>query len=435
MFVNTLASRNYPDSEKNAREFLEEIKESTLQAFENQEYQFEDLVDRVSVNRDTSRNPLFDTMLLLQNMEVQANVIPIKDIPQLKIRPYETPYRTSKFDLTLSCFEAEEKLGCSFEYCTKLFKKETLERFITYFKQILSAFLKDSNKKISQIEIITAEEKQQILYDFNNTMSQYPKDKTLHRLFEEQVERTPDNTALVGPKEEAGKLGSWEAKKKEDIFVTYKELNRRSNQLAYLLMKKGVKPDIIVGIMMERSLEMIIGILGILKAGGAYLPIDPDYPQERIDYMLKDSGTKILLSAGSHPDFSSSQLPSFSHLPIFSSSPLPSFPHLHLSPVPVTSLAYTIYTSGTSGKPKGVALEQKNLVNYVHWFSAAANITGKDKTLLTSSFAFDLGYTSLYTSLLNGGELHIVSREIYLLGERFLDLLRRHTVFVPFSRL
>jgi amino acid adenylation domain-containing protein len=200
MFVNTLAMRNYPPGDSKFMDFLLELKKRTLDAFENQEYQFEDLVEKVSINRDTSRNPLFDTMLVLQNTEAEVTDIPIVDSPQLKISPYETEHHTAKFDLTLNCFETEEKLFCSFEYCIKLFKKATIDRFIIYFRQILSAVLTNRNQKISQIEIITAEGKRRILSDFNDTTASYPAEKTIHRLFAEQVERTPDHVALIGPK-------------------------------------------------------------------------------------------------------------------------------------------------------------------------------------------------------------------------------------------
>ncbi|UCH96977.1 MAG: AMP-binding protein, partial [Candidatus Aminicenantes bacterium] len=277
MFVNTLALRNYPSGENGFMDFLGEVKEIALKGFENQEYQYEDLVEQIPVNRDTGRNPLFDTMFVLQNTGSQE----IK-IPGLKLVPYEFENKTSKFDLTLTAVEVEEKLVFCFEYSTKLFKRETIEQFIIYFKNIVRSIVENKNRRISNLEILTEEEKKRILFDFNDTEREYPKDKTIHQLFEEQVERTPDNIALHGL------MITW--RHGEVGAITYKELNEKSKRLGGVLIEKGAQPDTIVGIMMERSVEMIAGIMGILKAGGAYLPIDPQYPQERINYMLKDSG-------------------------------------------------------------------------------------------------------------------------------------------------
>ena len=270
--------------------------------------------------------------------------------------------------------------------------------------------------------------------------------------------------------------------------LTYKQLNEKAGQLARVLKAKGVKPGDIVGLMLERSLDIPVGIFGILNAGCAYMPIDPEFPPPRIQYMLNDSSAKALVTtpaqtgthlsylpntsypyqvidlenldpgnSGDRQNFNSGDTGNSGDRQNFNSGDrqgnsgdrqnfnsgdrqnltdainrVPTPPHLHLSPVPVTSfvtsLAYVIYTSGTTGKPKGVLLSRENLVNYVNWFTAAANLTQNDKTALTSSFAFDLGYTSLYTSLLNGGELHILPREIYLLSERLLDYIRQKRI-------
>ncbi|MFC2146509.1 amino acid adenylation domain-containing protein, partial [Acidobacteriota bacterium] len=416
MFVNTLPLRNHPTAVKNFNEFSKEVKERSLKALENQEYPFEELVDRAAVNRDTGRNPLFDVMFVFQNFDFDgASAVLFEREEQQLFQGNESS--TVKFDMTLNVSEDGEGLALSLQYSTALFKKETVQRFTGYFKKIVSVIVNQPDITLGQIEIISREERKQVLDTFNDTHAEYPKDTAIHQLFEEQVKRTPDNIAVVGPLPVKHRTYMTHM-----TYISYLELNKKSNQLAYRLKEKGVESDTIVAIMVEPSIEMIAGILGILKAGAAYLPIEPEHPRERIDYMMADSAAKILLTADA-----------------INCVPTPS--HLHLSPAPATTvssstlaststcqvspanLAYIIYTSGTTGKPKGVVLEQKNLVNYVHWFTAAADITGKDKTILTSSFAFDLGYTSLYTSLLNGGELHILTREIYLLGERFLDYI------------
>jgi non-ribosomal peptide synthetase component F len=250
----------------------------------------------------------------------------------------------------------DETLLFTFEYCTKLFKKETVEKFAGYLKKIIVSVLNKMEIKLAEIEIISGEEKKKILFDFNATTRKYPKDKSIHQLFAEQVERTPDQIALVahsaGRKAQGEGRGAQGAERKahsrEDrhapcamrCALSYKELNKKSQRLACRLNQKGVKPETIVGIKVKRSIEMITGLLGILKAGGAYLPIDPDYPAERINYMLADSNAEILLTtseiikAVGKIDSPASQLPSF---PASNSS----------------NLCYIIYTSGSTGRPKG----------------------------------------------------------------------------------
>jgi amino acid adenylation domain-containing protein len=436
MFVNTLALRHYPNGEKTVLEFLAEVKKNTLQVFENQEYQFEDLVELVSVNRDISRNPIFDTLFVLQNMEPQANDIPMVDSFQLKIRPYEIEHRTAKFDLILTCYENEEKLFCFFEYCTKIFKKQTIERFIIYYKQILSAVLEDSNKRISQIEIITANEKQQILYDFNNTISEYPKDKTLHQLFEEQAGRTPGRVVLIGQIPNKEKSFGQILNTFGEGHLSYQELNEKSHQLAWLLIEKGVNPDTIVGFMVERSLEMIIGILGILKAGGAYLPIDPDYPQERISYILADSSAKFLVMT---PDLSKKiEKLSINNCQLLMVHEKPLACQRHNTPpkansvnnnqlkltinnlqLEYASLAYIIYTSGSTGRPKGILVEHYSVVNLVCSQIKRFRINDSDRILQFSPIYFDASIEQIFIALSSGAVLVLISKEAIMDHERF----------------
>ncbi|MCX6582111.1 MAG: amino acid adenylation domain-containing protein [Candidatus Aminicenantes bacterium] len=284
MFVNTLALRNNPAGEKNFCYFLKEVNENTLAAFANQDYPYEELVEKASVTRDTGRNPLFDTMLNLRNMDISEI-----QITGLKMTPFPFEENISKFDLTLRAFDAPSNLRFTFEYCTKLFKTVTIERFVGFFKAVIARATREPHARIAEIEIISEAEKQIILMNFNDTAVQYPRDKTIHGLFEEQVEKTPDRIAVIG--------STIETLRATSLQMTYRQLNEQSGRLAGLLIEKGVLADDIVAIKMGRSIELIIGIMGILKSGAAYLPIDPDYPQERIDYMLKDSAAKIQLTA------------------------------------------------------------------------------------------------------------------------------------------
>ncbi|HLP44383.1 MAG TPA: condensation domain-containing protein, partial [Candidatus Kapabacteria bacterium] len=282
MFVNMLALRNNVPVEASYREFVKELKYRTLKAYENQEYQFEILVEKINVARDIARNPVFDVVFNLLNMEEAAG-------NSLLMEPgssdhYTHREGTAKFDLILMAVERGERIHLSFEYCTRLFKPGTIERYISYFKNIIGKLSGNIDQHVVEIDILSQDEREQILHEFNNTAAGYPKDKTIDRIFVEQAEKFPDRIALVGA----------------DLRVcpnclTYGELNEKSDELAVSLIEKGALPGTIVGIMMERSVEMIIGILGILKAGGAYMPIDPDYPHTRIYSMLSDSGSAMLL--------------------------------------------------------------------------------------------------------------------------------------------
>ena len=274
MFVNTLAMRNKPEGNMTFISFLQSVKENSIKAFENQDYQFEELLEKLDINRNLDRSPLFDTMFVLQNVTIDEI-----ELEGCRILPYDIKNLTSKFDITLQAAEVHGRLEFSLEYCTALFKKDTIERMAAHLTNIMRSIVENPCAKLCEIEILTEDEKQKLLYDFNNTKAEYPKDKTIHRLFEEQAEKTPDNVAVV--------FG--------DEKLTYRQLNERANILARILREKGVKSDSIVGIMVERSLHMIVGIMGILKAGGAYLPIDPSYPQDRIDFMLQDSRAVVLL--------------------------------------------------------------------------------------------------------------------------------------------
>jgi amino acid adenylation domain-containing protein len=415
MFVNTLALRNQPQGEMTFSAYLAEIKVKTLNAFENQEYQFEDLVEKVLVNRDTSRNPLFDVMCVLQNTFDEPPGITTKKEENFKITSHPYECNISKFDLTLDAVERPGKLYFSFEYCTKLFRKETVLKFAQYFKNIIYRIIENLDSRLSRLEIITEEERRRVLKDFNNTPNtrgDYPYDKTIFQLVEEQVKRIPDHIAVVGHSP-----GGNEDRIQKMQYLSYKELNQRSNQLACLLRTKGVETDTntIVGIMADRCVEMIIAILGILKAGGAYLPIDPDYPQERIDYMLKDSGTKILLSAGQHPD-----LPS---------SPLPSFSHLHLSSAPVTSLAYVIYTSGSTGMPKGVIVQHNNFVNASSSWREEYKLKEIEVNLLQiASFSFDVFAGDFARALTNGGKLVICPADVRVEPSSLYSLIKKQRI-------
>ncbi len=275
MFVNMLAMRNYPESDKTLKEFLIEVKTTSLQAFENQDYQFEELIDKLNIKRDLSRNPLFDVMFSMQNIDTEE-----LQIEGLRFKPYEIDSKIAKLDMTITAIEANKTIVIDLNYCTKLFNKQTIENMSKHLISILNSIAKNTSIRLSELEMLSEEEIHKVLVEFNNTKAEYPKDKTLYQLFEEQASKTPDNIAAIF----------------EEKSITYKELDEKSNQLARVLMENGVAAESIVAISLYRSLEMTIGIMAIQKAGGAYLPIDPKYPEDRIRYILEDSNANVLLT-------------------------------------------------------------------------------------------------------------------------------------------
>jgi amino acid adenylation domain-containing protein len=406
MFVNTLALKNRPAGEKTFGEFLNEVKQKTLNAFANQDYQYEELVENVNVNRDTGHNPLFDTLFTLRNVD-----IPELHIPGLTIKPYDYESRVSKFDLSMQVIEEGEELQFILEYCVKLFKEDTIYRFTRFFKKTLADIVAAPGRRISTIQLISQDEKQQILYRFNDTTAEYPRDKTLHQLVEEQAERDPDRSAVVFFEHQ----------------LTYAELEYRSRRLAGLLMERGIGTGNIAGILVERSLDMFISLLAVLKSGAAYLPIDPSYPGQRIDFILADSGAKVLVTKGNltrgikrKPEMIDIHSPEWSN--VSSSQPLN---HSTVNPF---DLAYVIYTSGSTGKPKGVMIEHYSVVNLVVSQVSHFPITASERVLQFSSIAFDASVEQIFIALSTGAALVLVSKEVLLDGERFEDFVCRYAV-------
>jgi amino acid adenylation domain-containing protein len=366
VFINNLAMRNYPARVKTFTEFLAEVKENSLKAYENQDYQFEELVEVLNLQRDLSRNPLFDVMFILQNMsnyKIESSA--------LQFTPYELENITAKMDLTLTSFEADGKLVNTLEYSTKLFAKETVRRLMDSLIRILQSVVENPQVKIAEIEILSSREKQTILEDFNATRVEYAKDKTIYQLFEEQAARTPEAIALQFKNE----------------TLTYRELNEQANRLAGVLREHGVKPDNPVAIMVNRSLEMLIGIMAILKAGGAYLPIDPSYPWDRIEYMLVDSETTILLTqdelipkvefSGTVLDLNDRRL----------------YPEGESGIAQVNTardLAYIIYTSGSTGHPKGVMIEHQAVHNFIQGMTERIEFNAPKTILALTTISFDI---------------------------------------------
>ncbi|MFK4344540.1 MULTISPECIES: non-ribosomal peptide synthase/polyketide synthase [unclassified Paenibacillus] len=406
MFVGTLALRTYPEGEKSFETYLQEVKETALQAYENQDYPFEELVEKLELQRDLSRNPLFDTMFVLQNIEQGE-----QEIEGLRFTPYDNVHPAAKFDLTLTVSEADGALDCTLEYSTAIYKRETAERMTGHFVQLIREATANPAMPLSSLDIVTPQEKSKLMQESAEARADYPRDKTIHALFEEQAAHTPNAVAVVC----------------EEATLSYSELNERANRLARTLRERGLQPDGLAGIMADRSLEMVVGILAILKAGGAYVPVDPEYPEDRIRFMLEDSGAKLLLTqthlekrvsfAGDiiNLDETASYKEDISNL-----KPAAGPEHL----------AYVIYTSGTTGKPKGTLIEHKNVVRLLFNDKNMFDFGPQDTWTLFHSFCFDFSVWEMYGALLNGGRLVIVPSLTAKSPDRFLQLLKDQKVTV-----
>ncbi|WP_235332395.1 non-ribosomal peptide synthetase, partial [Paenibacillus terrae] len=406
MFVNTLALRNYPSGSKRFIDFVREVKERTVAAFEHQEYPFEELVEKLPLQRDMSRNPLFDTMLVLQNM-AQTEL----QLDGLQIGAAAFHNLTTKFDLTINTVENAQGLQIVLEYRSVLFEQATMERWLGHFGNVLATVTQEPLQAIADIRILS-EEEQQHFQQFNDTAADYPYKKTIVGLFEEQAARTPEAIAVV--------CG--------DERLTYRELNERANRLAWTLRKKGVGRDRIVGLVLNHSVEMITAILGVLKAGGAYLPMDPDYPQERIAFMLQNSGTSRLVTsqalAGLIEEIT------FDGESVLLEDTVDAYSHNPQVDITPQQLAYIIYTSGTTGQPKGTMIEHRNVVRLLFNDQFAFDFSDRDVWTVFHSFCFDFSVWEMYGALLYGGKLVIVPKMTARDPERFLQLLRDERVTV-----
>jgi tyrocidine synthetase III len=386
MFVNTFALRIYPCGEKSFTNFLVEVKTTLLKAVEHQAYPYEKLVEEVVLQRDPARNPLFDTMLLMQEKLLKPGVREVIE-SAVTFRDYEFESLSSKVDLTLEAMESSQGMQFQFQYSTHLFKPATVRRFIDYFFNILSQVLQSPEVRLSAIEMLSVVEKRQVLLEFNDTRIDYPREKSIHHLIGLQVSRTPDAVALVGRSliYRAGDSGP--------VSLSYRELDARADRVAEQLADQGARQETIVGLLVERSLEMIIGILGILKAGAAYLPLAPDSPPRRLQYMIEGSGTELLLSQS--PLSGLPHMEDLNGRTIIDLSDSPSLlsrssrTNWEGTAAPHTS-AYLIYTSGSTGNPKGILVEHQNVVHFIKGMTDKISFIEGKTILALTTVSFDI---------------------------------------------
>lgn len=386
-FINTVALRSQVSGTASFAELVRQEREVCLGAYAHQEVPFEKLVEELNPERELSHAPIFQVMLTLHNMPIGT-----LEMANLSFGSVEVPVQGAKYDLTIRLVEVGGALNCSVEYNADLFEGQTIESFTKRLERLLQAVIAEPQQQVALLPLLDEAERRQLLSDWNRTAADYPQHVCIQYLFEEQAERKPTAVAV--------KFG--------DASLTYQELNRRANHLASLLVENGVGPEIKVGLLAERSLEMVVGILGILKAGGVYVPLDPLYPRERLSFMAQDARVALMLTQDKlMPGLADQQVP---WMAIDQAWPDSSEP-VTRNPTPQldgNNLAYMIYTSGSTGQPKGVMISHHNLVHS----TAARELYYRQPVksfLLLSSFAFDSSVAGIFWTLINGGTLVLPS--------------------------
>ncbi|WP_454843557.1 non-ribosomal peptide synthase/polyketide synthase [Pseudomonas gorinensis] len=416
-FVNTQVLRTELTGQTRVAELLHAIKEHALGAQDHQELPFERLVEALKVERSLSHTPLFQVMY--NHQPVVADIASVRTASGLELALVEWQGRTTQFDLTLDTYEKSGTLHAALTYANDLFDAPSIARMARHWIRLLQAMVADGEQRIGELPMLAADEQHLLVQAWNQTAAPYPTERAMHHLIEDQVQRTPDAPALV--------FGT--------TTLTYAQLDARANQLAHALREQGVGPDVLVGICVERSLHMVVGLLAILKAGGAYVPLDPEYPQERLAYMIEDSGIALLLSQQSL-------------LPLLPAAGLRVIaldqPALWLEgyssaspavPMQAQNLAYVIYTSGSTGKPKGAGNSHRALVNRLCWMQQAYALDASDAVLQKTPFSFDVSVWEFFWPLMTGARLVVAAPGEHREPARLIETIGQHAIttlhFVP----
>jgi amino acid adenylation domain-containing protein len=387
-FVNMLALRVDLSARPTFRQLLAQVREVALDAFAHQDLPFAKLVEELGPPRDLSRSPVFQVVFAFQNTpEVSL------ELPGLAVTPRSIDGSVSGFDLTLSLQQDSSGISGTLEYSTGLFDAETIERMMGHFEILLQGIVDNPDEIIGHLPMLAAPERERLLVDWNQTAVDFPAEVPVHRLFEEQVERTPDRLAI----------------EHEDDRVSYRELNARANQAAHYLRKRGVGPEMLVGICMSRSVDLVVWLLGILKAGGTYVPLDPDHPRRRTLFILEDSEATLVLTqnefAGEIPQEHAEIVCIDANAEIGGSEASNPPPNISGE-----NLAYVIYTSGSTGQPKGVEISHRALANFLFSMRSSPGLTERDVLLAVTTPSFDIAALELYLPLVVGARLVIASR-------------------------
>ncbi|MEM9004407.1 MAG: amino acid adenylation domain-containing protein [Cyanobacteria bacterium P01_F01_bin.86] len=406
-FVNSLVLRTRFDNNPSFKQLLAQVRETTLKAYENQDVPFEQVVEALNPRRSLSYAPLAQVIFVLQNT-------PMEDValPNLTFREIEQEGTTAKHDLWMSITETDAGLVSDWQYNTDLFDSSTIERMFANFQTLLEAIVETPGQKVSELALLSEPERHQLLVEWNDTAVDYSTERCVHQLFEKQVTKTPDAIAVEFGTEQ----------------LTYQQLNQRANQLARHLQALGVEPETLVGICLDRSLDMIVGVLAIIKAGGAYVPLDPKYPQERLRHMLNDSGAKVLLTQRDLTD----ALPKHRAKIVCIEEERETIGQNASENLAVAvredNLAYVIYTSGSTGKPKGVAIEQGSIFNLVQAQANLFEINPTSRVLQFVSLSFDVSASDIFTALTTGARLIVATAYELLPGLNLQKVLKNHAV-------
>ncbi|GET38795.1 non-ribosomal peptide synthetase/type I polyketide synthase [Microseira wollei] len=409
-FVNTLVLRTDMSGNPSFEDVLYRVREVTQGAYAHKDLPFAKLVEELQIKRDLSYTPLVQVMLAFHNVPM-----PEIQIEGLTASPLAVESATAKFDLLLSLENTASGLIGEWEYNTDLFDGTTIERMVGHFQTLLEAIVANPEQRVSELPLLTERERHQLLIEWNNTTKEYPKDKCIHQLFEEQVTLTPDAIAVVFEGEQ----------------LTYNELNQRANRIAHHLQRLGVGPEVLVGICVERSLEMVVGLLGILKAGGAYVPLDPTYPSERLVFMLEDAQVPVLLTQAklveSFPKHQARIVCLDTDWEVIAQQ---SKENLKTSVTPDKTI-YVVYTSGSTGLPKGVAVPHL-AVNRLVLNTNYINLGSKDVIAQVSNSSFDAATFEIWGALLNGAKLVVITKDVALSPLDFAAAIKEQGITVLF---
>ncbi|WP_149404649.1 non-ribosomal peptide synthetase, partial [Dictyobacter arantiisoli] len=423
-FVNTLVLRTDLSGSPTFQQVLQRVREVCLGAYAHQDLPFELLVESLEQVRDLSRSSLFQVMFVLQNAPGGQS-----EVAGIHMHPLEVQQTQSKFDLTLFVEETERGFSGTVEYSTELFEPETIQRLLGHWQVLLAAIVENPTQGIEDMPLLTQNEREQLLIQWNQTVALPVLPLTLHESFEQQVERTPETIALVY----------------EEQHLTYRELNARANQLAHYLHLHGVSLDQPVGLFMPRSLELLIGLLGVLKAGGAYVPFDASYPLQRLTFMLQDANPALLLTQQAFLPHARALIePLSASVPLLCLDQPPeelkqqSIDNLHVGCLP-ENLAYVMYTSGSTGQPKGVALPHEALRNLFDWHEQDCPLQPDTVVLQFAPISFDASCEELFTTWQRGGKIvELSSDEMRRDPETLLALMEREQIerwYVPYAGL
>ncbi len=413
-FVNTQVLKADLDGAMTFSELLQHTKRRALEAQAHQDLPFEQLVEALQPERSLSHNPLFQVMF---NHQAQARTA-IQQLPGLRVVSLEHETRTAQFDLSLDTQETEDGLWASLTYATDLFDASTAARMLRHWLGLLRGAVADTTRPLQDLAMLDMTERQQILEQWNATARDYPQNQWVHHLIEAQAERQPQATALVFAEQR----------------IDYAELNRRANRLAHRLIEAGVGPDVRVGLAVERSFDMVIGLLAVLKAGGAYVPLDPDYPRERLAYMLDDSGVQLLLTQA--PLLGQLSIPQGLETLVLGESSFETYSEQNPAvALDGENLAYVIYTSGSTGQPKGAGNRHSALLNRLQWMQEAYGLSAADSVLQKTPFSFDVSVWEFFWPLMTGSRLVIAAPGDHRDPARLIHLINAEQVttlhFVP----